>query len=157
MRRPTLQGVRWFVVNLLLLGATIFIALLLYFLFTDDPESAGERVVGALFGSIFYGLLLTVPALPFALAYLLVLRRVARRVSGLRLRAIAVLLGPIAFFSLCFVLENLFPLALAFPYGAIVRLPTPNRLPLPVGDPPSVRDPAGRTGGSPQPRHVPPP
>ena len=101
MRRPNRPG--WLATNLLLLAATIFIGLLLFFLsdlFTDDAKSRGVIVSDALAGSIFLGLLIFVPALPGGVAYLLLLRRIARRVSGARLRALALLLSPISILPL---------------------------------------------------------
>jgi hypothetical protein len=125
----TIRKPRWLATNLLLLGATIFICVLLFFLadlFTDDARSTGVIVIDALAGSIFFGVLIFVQALPGGVAYLLLLRRIARRVSGLRLRALALLLSPIAMLLLFFLLEAWYPLALALPYGALVRLPRQN-------------------------------
>jgi hypothetical protein len=130
MRRPNRPG--WLATNLLLLGATIFIGVLLFFLsdlFTDDAKSTGVIVIDALAASVFFGLLIFVPALPGGVAYLLLVRRIAQRVSGERLRALALLLSPIAILPLFFILETLYPLALALPYGAVVRLPKQRHFP----------------------------
>jgi hypothetical protein len=131
MRRPNPPG--WLASNLLLLAATIFIGVLLFFLsdlFTDDEKSTSVILSDALAGSFFFGFLIFVPALPGCVAYLFLVRRIAQRVSGLRLRAFALLLSPIAVLPLLFILETLYPLALALPYGAVVRLPKQNHLPL---------------------------
>jgi hypothetical protein len=84
---PTVPGdrPRRLVANLLLLGATIFIGLLLFFLsdlFTDDARSTGVIVIDALAGTLFFGFLCYLAALPGGVAYLFLVRRLARRVSG---------------------------------------------------------------------------
>jgi hypothetical protein len=48
----------------------------------------------------------------------------------MRLRALALLLSPIVLLHLFFLLETWYPLALALPYGTIVRLPKQSHLPL---------------------------
>ena len=119
--------------NLLLLAATIFIGVLLFSLsglFTDDGKSADVIFVDALALALFFGLLIFVPALPSGVAYLFLLRRIAQRVSGVRLRALALLLSPIVLLHLFLILGTWYPLALALPYGALVRLPKRNHLPL---------------------------
>jgi hypothetical protein len=68
--------------------------------------------------------------LPGAIACLLLVRRLARRVFGLRLRAIAVVLSPLGMLLVFFLLGNFYPLAFALPYGAVVSLPKPDRLPV---------------------------
>jgi hypothetical protein len=90
----------------------------------------------ALAGSFFFGLLIFVPALPGGVAYLLLLRSIAQWVSGVRLRALALLLSPIVTLYLLYVFssnpwpEPFYPLGLALPYGAVVRLPKQNQPPL---------------------------
>jgi hypothetical protein len=136
---PTVPGVRpgWLPTNLLLLAGTVFIVLLVFFLsdlFTEDARSTGVIVVDALAGALFIGFLCYLGALPGGVAYLLLLRRLARRVSGLRLRAVALLLSPIVTLYLVYVFigwpEVLYPLAFALPYGLVVRLPRPNQPPV---------------------------
>jgi hypothetical protein len=129
MRRPN-PG--WFATNLLLLAGTIFIGVLLFFLFdlSDDAKSADVIVIDALAGALFFGLLIFVPALPGGIAYLFLVRRIAQRFSGMRLRALALLLSPIVLLHLFFLLETWYPLALALPYGTVVRLPKQSHLPL---------------------------
>jgi hypothetical protein len=125
----TFRKPRWLATNLLLLAATIFIGVLVFFLadlFTDEARSAGVIVSDALAGSILFGVLIFVQALPGGVAYLLLLRRIAQRVSGVRLRALALLLSPIAILPLFLIVAALYPLALALPYGAVVRLPKQN-------------------------------
>jgi hypothetical protein len=132
MRRPNRPG--WLATNLLLLAATIFLGVLLFFLsdlFTDEARSTSVIVIDALFGALFFGLLIFVQALPGGVAYLLLVRRIARRVSGMRLRALALLLSPIVLLPLLFLVETWWPLVLALPYGTVVRLPKQNHLPLP--------------------------
>jgi hypothetical protein len=118
MPRPNRPG--WLATNLLLLAATIFIGILLFSLFIDD---GGVDVVDAIALTLFFGVVITVPALAFGVAYLFLLRRIAQSVSGLPLRGLALLLSPIVMLHLFFVLETWDPLALALPYGALVRLP----------------------------------
>ena len=128
----TIRKPRWFATNLLLLAGTIFIGILLFFLFdlSDDARSTDVIVIDALAGALFFGLLIFVPALPGGLAYLFLMRRIAQQVSGARLRALALLLSPIVLLHLFFLLETWYPLALALPFGAVVRLPEQNHLPL---------------------------
>lgn len=131
MRRANRPG--WVATNLLLLAATIFLGVLLFFLsdlFADEARSTGVIVSDAVAGSFLFGFLIFVTALPGGVAYLLLVRRIAQRVSGVRLRALALLLSPIAILPLFFLLETLYPLALALPYGAVVRLPRQNHPPL---------------------------
>jgi hypothetical protein len=133
MRLPTSVRPGWFAANLLRLGATIFVVVLLYFLselFADDARSWEVILLDALFGAIFFGFLIYVQALPGAIAYLFLVRRMARRVAGLRLRALAVVLSPIALLFVFFLVEQSWPLAFALPYGALISLPTHNRLPV---------------------------
>ena len=129
MRRPNRPG--WFATNLLLLAATIFLGVLLFFLFdlSDDGKSTDVMVIDALAFTLFYGVLIAVPALLLGVAYLFLLRRIAQTVSGVRLRAFALLLSPIVLLDLFFVLETWYPLALALPFGAVVRLPKQTLLP----------------------------
>lgn len=129
----TIRKPRWLATNLLLLGATIFIAVLLFFLsdlFTEEARSTAVIVIDALFGALFFGVLILVQALPGGVAYLLLVRRIGRRVSGVRLRALALLLSPIVILPLLFLVEAWWPLVLALPYGVVVRLPRQNQLPL---------------------------
>jgi hypothetical protein len=115
---------RWLTTNLLLLAATIFIGVLLFALFNESAD-----VIDAIGLTLFFGVLITVPALACGVAYLVLLRRIARSVSGLPLRGLALLLSPIVMLHLFFVLETWYPLALALPYGALVRLPKRDHLP----------------------------
>jgi hypothetical protein len=71
-----------------------------------------------------------VPALPGGVAYLFLVRRIAQRFSRARLRALALLLSPIVLLHLFFLMETWYPLALALPYGLVVRLPKQNHLTL---------------------------
>jgi hypothetical protein len=118
MPRPNRPG--WLATNLLLLAATIFIGVLLFSLLIDD---GGVDVIDAIALTLFFGVVITVPALACGVAYLFLLRRIAQGVSGLPLRGLALLLSPIVMLHLFFVLETWYPLALALPYGALVRLP----------------------------------
>jgi predicted neutral ceramidase superfamily lipid hydrolase len=124
MRRPNRPG--WFASNLLLLAATIFVGVLLFSLFVDDESL---DVVDAIGLTVFFGALITAPALACGVAYLFLLRRIAQSVSGLPLRGLALLLSPIVMLHLFFVLETWYPLVLALPYGAVVRLPKQDGLP----------------------------
>jgi hypothetical protein len=129
----TIRKPRWLATNLLLLAGTIFVGVLLFFLsdlFTEEARSTAVIVEDALFGALFFGVLILVPALPFAVAYLLLVRRIAQRVSGVRLRALALLLSPIVMLYLFFLLETWYPLALALPFGAVIRLPKQNHVTL---------------------------
>ena len=75
--------------------------------------------------------LMCVQAVVGGIGYLLLLERIAQRVSGIRLRALALLMSPIVAVPLLVLgIEKLLPLALALSYGAVVRLPKQNQPPL---------------------------
>ena len=119
-------------VNLLLLAATVFVGVLLFLLsdLAGGPKSTGVVVTDALFGSVFFGFLIFTSAVPGGVAYVLLLGKMAQRVSGVRLRAFALLLSPIVVLPLMLLVTGWWPLALALPYGVLVRLPKQNQLPL---------------------------
>ena len=98
--------------------------LLLSDMFKEEARSTGVIVVDALAGALFFGVLTYVSALPGGIGYLLLLEKVAQRVSGIRLRALALVLSPIVALPLLILgIETWLPLALALAFGAVVRLP----------------------------------
>jgi hypothetical protein len=124
----------WFPTNLLLLAGTVFIGFLLLLLsdlVKDDARNGAVIVGDALAGALFFGVLMYVSTLPGGIGYLLLLQKVAQRVSGIRLRALALLLSPTVALPLLIVaIETWFPLALALCFGAVVRLPKHEQPPL---------------------------
>jgi hypothetical protein len=118
----------WLPSNLLLLAGTVLIGMFLLLLSDlfreDEARSTGVMVVDAVAGMLFYGILMYVSALPGGIGYLLLLEKVAQRVSGMRLRALALVLSPIVAVPLLILgIETWLPLVLALLFGAIVRLP----------------------------------
>ena len=83
----------WLPSNLLLLAGTVLVGMFLLLLSDlfreDEARSTGVIVVDALAGMLFYGILMYVSALPGGIGYLLLLEKIAQRVSGMRLRALA--------------------------------------------------------------------
>ena len=130
MHRSNRPG--WFPTNLLLLAGTVFIGVLVFFLYeAEEAKSTTVIVIDALAGTLFYGTLMYMQAVVGGIAYLLLLQRIAQRVSGIRLRALALLMSPIVAVPLLVLgIEKWLPLALALSYGAVVRLPKQNQPPL---------------------------
>lgn len=129
MHRSNRRG--WFPINLLLLAGTVFVGVFVFFLYeAEEAKSTSVIVMDALFGTLFYGTLMYAQAAIGGIGYLLLLQRIAQRVSGVRLRALALLLSPIVALPLIVLLEAWYPIVLALPYGAVVRLPKQNQPPL---------------------------
>jgi hypothetical protein len=135
MQRSKRPG--WLPANLLLLAGTVLVGMLLLLLSDifreEETRSTAVIVVDALAGMLFYGVLMYVSALPGGIGYLLLLQKVSQRVSGMRLRALALLLSPIVALPLLVLgIETWLPLALALSFGAIVRLPKQEQPPAPL-------------------------
>ena len=129
MQRSNRLG--WFPTNLLLLAGTVFVGVFVFFLYeAEEAKSTSVIVMDALFGTLFYGTLMYAQAVIGGIAYLLLLQRIAQQVSGVRLRALALLLSPIVVLPLILLVEQWYFLVLALPYGAVVRLPKQNQPPL---------------------------
>jgi hypothetical protein len=131
MQRPNRLG--WFPTNLLLLAALVFIGVLVFYLHevsTEEAKSTSTIVMDAIGLTLFFGTLVYVQAVIGAICYLLLLQRIAQRVSGVRLRALALVLSPIVALPLILLLGTWYPIVLALPYGALVRLPRQDQLPL---------------------------
>jgi hypothetical protein len=135
MQRSKRPG--WLPANLLLLAGTVLVGMLLLLLSDifreEDARSTAVIVVDALAGMLFYGVLMYVSALPGGIGYLILRQKVSQRVSGMRLRALALLLSPIVALPLLVLgIETWLPLALALSFGAIVRLPKQEQPPAPL-------------------------
>jgi hypothetical protein len=135
MQRSKRPG--WLPANLLLLAGTVLVGMLLLLLSDifreEETRSTAVIVADALAGMLFYGVLMYVSALPGGIGYLLLLQKVSQRVSGMRLRALALLLSPIVALPLLVLgIETWLPLALALSFGAIVRLPKQEQPPAPL-------------------------
>ena len=131
MQRPNRLG--WFPTNLLLLAAVVFIGVLVFYLSevsTEDAKSTSTIVMDALGPTLIFGTLVYVQAVVGGIGYLLLLQRIAQRISGVQLRAVALLLSPIVALPLILLLEAWYPIVLALPYGAVVRLPKQDQPPL---------------------------
>jgi nitrogen fixation/metabolism regulation signal transduction histidine kinase len=131
MQRPNRLG--WFPTNLLLLAAVVFIGVLVFYLYevsAEEAKSTSTIVMDAIGLTLFFGTLVYVQAVIGGICYLLLLQRIAQRVSGVRLRALALLLSPIVALPLILLLEAWYPIVLALPYGAVVRLPKQDQPPL---------------------------
>jgi hypothetical protein len=76
--------------------------------------------------------------LPGAIACLLLVRRLARRVFGLRLRTIAVVLSPLGMLLVFFLLGNFYPLAFALPTAPSSAFQSPIASPCRTPSPPST-------------------
>ena len=121
----------WIPTNLLLLAGIVFIGVFVFLLLdADEAKSTSVVVMDALFGTLFLGTLMYAQAAVGGIGYLLLLQRIAHRVSGVRLRALALLLSPIVALPLILLVQQWYPLVLALPYGAVVRLPKQNQPPL---------------------------
>jgi hypothetical protein len=131
MQRPNRLGL--FPTNLLLLAAVVFIGVLVFYLYevsAEEAKSTSTIVMDAIGLTLFFGTLVYVQAVIGGICYLLLLQRIAQRVSGVRLRALALLLSPIVALPLILLLEAWYPIVLALPYGAVVRLPKQDQPPL---------------------------
>jgi hypothetical protein len=96
----------------------------------EEAKSTSTIVMDAIGLTLFFGTLVYVQAVIGGICYLLLLQRIAQRVSGVRLRALALLLSPIVALPLILLLEAWYPIVLALPYGAVVRLPKQDQPPL---------------------------
>jgi hypothetical protein len=131
MQRPNRLG--WFPTNLLLLAAVVFSGVLVFYLYevsSEEAKSTSTIVIDGVGLTLFYGTLVYMQAAVGGIGYLLLLQRIAQRVSRVRLRALALLLSPIVALPLILLLEAWYPIVLALPYGAVVRLPKQNQPPL---------------------------